>query len=148
MSKSIDIIMNANLCLNFGFGILIRAKTEIEYRNSIVSVHNGVELLMKICLMGKNRALIYQKIDYTYFLIDRTDTLKKVSFRSNTITFDECRIRLSNFSTLPEQYSVHLKKLNEIRNDCVHFEYHINYRKVKILLIAHIFEYITEVLHF
>jgi hypothetical protein len=142
-SKLIDIGKNAKLCLEFGFGSLIRAKTEIEYRNSIVSVHNGVELLMKIYLMGKNRALIYQKMDYTCLLIDRADTLKEITLPKNTVNFDECQIRLSHFSTLPDQFAVHLKKLDDLRNRCVHFQYYSNHAKVRIILIAHIFDYIT-----
>jgi|GEM_PF-6312523 len=142
MSKFIDIAKNAKFCLDFGFGSLVQAKTEIQYRNSIISVHNGVELLMKIYLMQKDRSLIYQKMDYTVILIDRTDTLKKIT-RPNTVNFGECMLRLSHFSALPGQYGVHLRKLNDLRNAYVHFQYYTNHKKVKILLIVHIFEYVA-----
>jgi hypothetical protein len=38
--KKIDLRKNIKLCLNFGFGTLITAKNEEDYRNAVISIHN------------------------------------------------------------------------------------------------------------
>ena len=124
----IDLPKNIQLCFNFGFGTLITAKKVMDYRNSIISIHNGVELLMKYYLQKINRLLILPKIDHL-ILISESEYLRKEKYIqkvdfSKTITYEDCIVRLEFFSALPETFLVYLKKLNYYRNRCVHYEFH------------------------
>ncbi|KKN55795.1 hypothetical protein LCGC14_0578650 [marine sediment metagenome] len=52
--KKIDLEKNIQLCFNSGFGTLITASNDVDFRNSIINVHNGLELLMKYYLKEFN----------------------------------------------------------------------------------------------
>src|SRR5665647_1925669 len=99
-----DINKNIELCLNFGYGTLKSAKTDSEYRNAIISIHNGLELLMKLYLQNKNKYLIYNKIDHYALMSERTDLIKTIDLKksANTIKFSECIKILSYFEVIPE----------------------------------------------
>ena len=146
----IDLPKNIQLCLNFGFGTLITAKNVMDYRNSIISIHNGVELLMKYYLQRKNRLLILPKVDHLAVIQESVDLRKdikieKVDF-SKTISYEDCIVRLEFFSALPETSKVHLKKLNYYRNRCVHYEFHFEQKEIRRLLISHTYQFISDLL--
>ena len=146
----IELPKNIQLCLNFGFGTLITAKNVMDYRNSIISIHNGVELLMKHYLQKKNRLLILPKVDHLALIKESEDVRKdikveKVDF-SKTITYEDCIVRLEFFSALPETSKVHLKKLNYYRNRCVHYEFRFDRKEIRRLLISHIYQFIHDLI--
>jgi hypothetical protein len=138
----VNLEKNIKLCLDFGYGTLKVAKNDIEYRNAIVSVHNGVELLMKLYLKSKDENLIYSKIDQFVLMYKRTDLIKEVppkKERLKTIIFSDCIDFLSYFQTIPEP---ELQKLNSIRNNCVHYEYTVYKHEIKKILIGYIYPFI------
>ncbi len=146
----IDLPKNIQLCLNFGFGTLITAKNIMDYRNSIISIHNGVELLMKHYLQKKNRLLILPKVDHLVLIQESEDLRKDIKIErvdfSKTITYEDCIVRLEFFSALPETSKVHLKKLNYHRNRCVHYEFSFDPKEIKRLLISHIYQFINDLI--
>ncbi|MBN1807403.1 MAG: hypothetical protein JW837_19305 [Sedimentisphaerales bacterium] len=146
----IDLPKNIQFCLNFGFSTLITVKNVMDYRNSIISIHNGVELLMKLYLQRQNRLLILPKVDHLALIKESTNVrkdinLEKVNF-SKTITYDDCIIRLGFFSVLPETSKVHLQKLNYYRNHCVHYEFYFDRKEIRRLLISHIYQFIRDLI--
>ena len=143
----IDLQKNIQLCLNFGFGTLITAKNEMDYRNAVISIHNGTELLMKYYLHKKDKLLIFHKINHHFLLKERDDLIKNVKSkkaRSNTIPFSECLIILEYFSELPDRNRVYLNRLNDFRNNMVHYEYYYSQNKIWKLLISHIYQFIND----
>lgn len=143
--RKIRLEKNLQLALKSGFGTLITADNDEDYRNAIISIHNGVELLMKYYLREKDKKLIFKNIDYKCILYERGDLIKEVKCKTgtlNTITFEDCINILQYFSKLPEAYNEYLKKLNNQRNDCIHFEYWYVEKELRKLLISNIYEFI------
>ena len=147
--RKINLRENVQLCLNSGFGTLITANTDENYRNAIISIHNGLELLMKYYLRKKDKLLIFQKINYHFLLSERTDLIKNVDskkVKANTISYNECIKILEHFSRLPNNYIAYLNQLNDQRNYCVHYQYSYNQKKLRKLLISHIYQFICELI--
>ena len=147
--RKINLRENVQLCLNLGFGTLITANNDENYRNAIISIHNGLELLMKYYLRKKDRLLILQKINYHFLLSERTDLIKNVNSgkaKANTISYNDCIKILEHFSHLPNDYTAYLKQLNDQRNDCVHYQYSYNQKELRKLLIFHIYQFICELI--
>jgi len=147
LKKIIKLEKNFKFCLNSGFGTLITAETDEDYRNAIISIHNGVELLMKYYLREKNKILIIQNIDYQCLIYGRGDLVKPLEPKiGKTISFDECINILKYFSKLPETYSEPLRKLNNLRNACVHYEFWYVEEELRKLLISNIYEFIFKLI--
>ena len=145
----INLQKNVRLNLNFGFGTLITAKNDENYRNATISIHNGLELLMKYYLKTKDKFLILQKINHHNLLNDRDDLIREVEpkkFTNYTISYNDCIDRLEYFSQHPSNYIVYLKQLNEKRNECVHYEYSYNVKELRKLLISHIYQFICDLI--
>ncbi len=140
----ITLIKNIGLCLNFGFGTLIKAEDEMEFRNSVVAVHNGCELLMKYYLREKDHALIYAKPDYRTFIQKRKDLVKSIKSPSKTIEFSGCIDRIKYFTRTIERHEGILQDLNHERNVRVHYEYTCNNNDIRRLLVGGIYEFILE----
>ena len=110
--QHINLQTNIGLCLNFGYKTLISAKDEMDYRNALINVHNGVELLMKFYLKSKNELIIFEKIDHELLLYNNKDLLEKSKKKEyHTITW-VCIKLLKYFSKFPVQYSGELEELN------------------------------------
>ncbi|CAG0939394.1 hypothetical protein BROC_00615 [Candidatus Brocadiaceae bacterium] len=154
MSKrEINLQKNIQLCFNFGYRTLITANSRPNrdeiYRNAIISIHNGIELLMKYYLIKKEKLLIYNKINYQLLICQRTDLIQPVNpndVHNHTITYDGCTKILGHFSKLYKIYNKELTQLNEQRNDCVHYEYSYNEGKLRKLLIYHIYQFICDLI--
>lgn len=147
--KKINLENNIQLCFNSGFGALIRAHDDKDYRNAVISIHNGVELLMKYYLREKDKLLIFQDVEFQCLIYKRKDTIKPVKLKNGkakTITFDECIDILKYFAKLPEAYSEYLKKLNNQRNYCVHYQYWYIENELRKLLISNIYEFICKLI--
>ena len=147
--RKINLQENVQLCLNSGFGTLTTANNDENYRNAIISIHNGLELLMKYYLRKKDKLLIFQKINHHFLLSERTDLIKNVDSnkaKANTISYMECIKILEHFSHLPNDYIKYLNQLNDQRNYCVHYQYSYDQRKLRKLLIAHIYQFICELI--
>ncbi len=140
----IDINKNIMLCLDFGYGILKSTKSDIEFRNAIVSIHNGLELLMKLYLQSKDKCLVYDNIDHYLLMYGRDDLIKKIDLKKlklNTIKFSDCIKILSHFEEIPE---THVMKLNQIRNECIHYGGVIYKSEIKMILIVYIYPFIKK----
>jgi len=148
MLKRINLEKNIQLCFNTGFDSLITANTDESYRNAIISIHNGLELLMKHYLRKKNELLIYRKITYKKIIENRTDLKKKVNLdkRDFTLSFLECINILEYFSELPEKNKKYLTQLGIKRNACMHYEYSYNEKELRKLLISHIYQFICDLI--
>ena len=145
--KTINLEKNIQLCFNSGFGTLITAKNDEDYRNAVISIHNGLELLMKSYLRSKEECLIYRKITYEKILNKRNDLRKKLKLNQpKTISYPKCIEILKYFSELPEKNSIYLKQLAYIRDSCVHFEYSYDERELRKLLISHIYQFICDLI--
>jgi len=145
--KRINLEKNIQLCFNSGFGTLITARNDEDYRNAIVSIHNGLELLMKYYLRRKDELLIYHKITYKKILNKRNDLKKNVKLKdSKTISYLECIRILEYFSELPEKNSKYLNQLRYKRDGCVHFEYLYDKKELRKLLIYHIYQFICDLI--
>ena len=146
----VDLPRNIQLCLNFGFGTLITAKNVMDYRNAIISIHNGVELLMKHYLQRKNRLFLLPKVDHLALITESEDLRKDIKVKetdfSRTISYEDCIVRLEFFSHLPETSKVHLTKLNHYRNSCVHYEFRLDRKEIRRLLISHIYQFINDLI--
>ena len=146
-SVKINLEKNIQLCFDSGFDTLIAAGNDGNYRNAIVSIHNGLELLMKYYLINKEKLLIFKKIDHHFLLYERKDLMKKTnSMKTNTISFIECMERLEFFSEIPKNYLKYLTHLNDQRNDCVHYKYSYNEKEIRKLLISHIYQCICDLI--
>lgn len=154
MSKrKINLQKNIQLCLNFGFRTLITANSnqnrDVNYRNAIISIHNGLELLMKYYLIKKEKLLIFNKINYQFLLSERNDLIQKVNpndVNCHTISYDGCIKILGYFSNLTIKYNNELTQLNKQRNDCVHYEYSYNEEELRKLLIYYIYQFICDLI--
>ncbi len=145
--KKINLEKNIQLCFKNGFGTLVTAKNDEDYRNAVISIHNGLELLMKSYLRSKDEYLIYPKITYEKILNKRNDLRKKIKLnRPKTISYLKCIEILKYFSELPEKNSIYLKKLAYIRDRCVHFEYSYDERELRKLLISHIYQFTCDLI--
>ena len=146
----INLQQNIQFCFNSGFGTLITENNDEKCRNSIIFIHNGVELLMKYYLKKQNKLLIFYKNITPHFLLNERDDLKKAidlkKAKANTITYNECRDILEFFSHLPNRDSVYLRKLNNQRNDCVHYQYSYIEKELRRLLISHIYQFICDLI--
>ena len=146
MNEHIDLKENSILCLNFGYTTLISAKNEIDYRNAIINIYNGIELLIKHYLKLKNEYIIYNELDFKRLIHGRTDLIKQANCSSNTINFSKCIDVLKYFTKLPEEYQNELDKLGKIRNERIHSGYFSNRKKTKKLLITYIYPFINKLL--
>ena len=145
--KKINLEKNIQLCFNSGFGTLITAKNDEDFRNATVSIQAGLELLIKYYLRRKDKLLIYKNITFKKLLIKRNDLRKKVKLKgSDTITYSKCREILEYFSELPKKNSKYLNDLGNQRNACVHFEYFYDEIKLRKLLISHIYQFICDLI--
>jgi len=145
----IDLKKNIQLCFNSGFGILITANNDENYRNAIISIHNGLELLMKYYLEQKEKLLIFKNINYHLLIYERNDLIQDVNLKKvkvNTISFNECIDILTYFSKLPNNYTKYLTQLNNQRNDCVHYQFSYNEIKLRKLLIFNIYQFICDLI--
>ena len=141
--QQINLQTNIGLCLNFGYKTLISAKDEMDYRNALINVHNGVELLMKFYLKSKNELIIFEKIDPELLLYNNKDLLEKFKKKEyHTITWVACIKLLKYFSKFPDQYSDELEELNGSSNRRKHFEYYSSHSKTWKILIAYIYPFI------
>ena len=141
--KNINLEKNIQLCFKSGFGTLITASTDGDFRNAIISIHDGLELLMKYYLKRKDECLIYEKITYKTILHKRNDLIKIEKLKhSKTISYMKCISILEYFSELPKKNSKYLNQLHYKRNSCVHFEYSYDEKEFRKLLISHIYEFI------
>ena len=147
-STLINLETNISLCLTSGYKTLIWAKDEVDYRNAICNIHNGVELLMKYYLKEKNQFIIYDKIDHELLLYGNKDLIKVIKkvYPPNTIKWFNCIDLLGYFSKLPGQYLGELKKLNGLSNSRKHFEYYSTNKDSKKLLIAYVYPFIKGLL--
>ncbi len=146
-SKKVCLQKNIQLCLNFGFGTLITAKNDMDYRNAIISIHNGTELLMKYYLQSKDKRLIFRKINRQVLLHGRDDLIKKLdsnNLKPDTISYNECMSFLEFFSELPNKNKRYLSQLGWLRNNCVHHEYSYDIKETRKLLISYIYRYIND----
>jgi len=145
--KEINLEKNIQLCFNTGFGTLVTAETDEDYRNSIIFIHNGLELLMKYYLRRKDKWLIYPKITSNMLLNKRNDLRKSVRLEhSKTISFAKCRRILEHFSELTEKNANYLTQLDYKRNSCVHFEFSYDERELRKLLFVHIYQFIYDLI--
>jgi len=145
--RKINLDKNIQFCFKIGFSTLITAKEDEEYREAIISIHNGLELLMKYYLRKKDKLLIYRKITYKSILNKRNDLIKELDYKNDhTISYTDCIIRLEYFSKLPEKNKNYLTQLDHIRNGCVHFEYSYDEKELRKLLISHIYQFICDVI--
>ena len=145
--KKINLEKNIQLCFNSGFGILITAENDEDFRNATVSIQTGLELLIKYYLIRKDELLIFKNITYKTILIKRNDLIKNVKLKStNTINYSKCKEILEYFSDLPKKNSKYLNDLGNQRNKCVHFEYSYDEKKLRKLLISHIYQFICDLI--
>ena len=150
--KEVNLKANIKLCFESGFGALITINDEDDdsrgkYRVAIVSIHDGIELLMKYYLEKKDKLLIFENIDENVLLQNRDDLIQKINKKPiKTISFSKCRILLSYFSSLESKNSKYLKELNNCRNSCVHHEFWYYENKIRKLLFSHIYQFICELI--
>lgn len=138
----IDLVRNIQLCLNSGFGSLLRGRSEMDLRNAVIGLHNGCELLMKYYLRKKDELLIYQKLDYKQLLMSRSDLVKKPpKVPIHTIEYSECIARLEFFSKTD---TAGLEKLEHERNIRVHYEYDCNPDELKQFLVSRVYAFISS----
>jgi hypothetical protein len=120
------------------------------FRNkSIISIHNGLELLMKYYLKQKEKLLIYKNINHHFLIYERNDLIQNVNLKkgkANTISYNECIDILKYFSKLPTNYTIYLNQLNNQRNDCVHYQFSYNEIKLRKLLIFNIYQFICDLI--
>jgi hypothetical protein len=139
---SVELLKNIQLCFNSGFGSLLRGRHEMDFRNAVIGIHNGCELLMKHYLRKKDKLLIYQKLDYKRVLMGRSDLAKKPQDISNhTIEYSECVSRLEYFTKTDFGC---LERLNHERNIRVHYEYEYNPGELKQFLVSRVYAFISS----
>ena len=150
--KEVNLKVNIKLCFESGFGALIAINDEDDdsrgkYRVAIVSIHAGIELLMKYYLEKKDKLLIIENIDENVLLQNRDDLIQNINKKPiKTISFTKCRALLSYFSSLEGKNSKYLKELNNCRNSCVHHEFWYYENKIRKLLFSHIYQFICDLI--
>ena len=144
---AVDLVKNIRLCLNSGFGPLLMGRHETDFRNAVVGIHNGCELLMKYYLRKKDKLLIFQKLDYKRVLtgrsdlMGRADVVKKLSDVSDhTIEYSDCVTRLEFFTKT--DFSS-LEELNRVRNSWVHYEYDYSPDELKRFLVSRVYAVVS-----
>lgn len=108
----------------------------MNLKQAVLSIHHGVEILMKYILFKKSEFLIISKFDSNYMhAYAEKEKHQKISIFAtsradnvHTITFEEALVRLEYFSTvkIPGSFRDKLMKLNKIRNSLTHAEININ----------------------
>ena len=141
--------------LNKGFfDYLMFSKTKTEkkrleeedyfvLKQAILSVHHGVEILLKCILNKTSEFLIIEEIDKTYKAAYREKIEKNYSSifetskasKIHTITFEEALSRVECFcpELLPEELKNKLRSLNTIRNALSHAEVSIDDNNIEII---------------
>lgn len=104
-------------------------------KQAVLSLHHGIEILMKYILSKKSEFLIISKIDKNYMQAyhDKEKFNKATVFETehadtiNTISFEEALLRLKYFQNeeISKDLQSRLNKLNKIRNALTHAEINI-----------------------
>lgn len=131
------------------FSQIVKEKRDIEeedyliLKQAILSVHHGVEILLK-CILNKTsefliieeidksyKAAYKEKIENNYSSIFETSRASKIS----TITFEEALSRVECFSPnlLPEDLKSKLRSLNTVRNALSHAEVSIDDNDIEVI---------------
>lgn len=129
------------------------SKNRFLLRDSVMSLHHGIELLMKEVLVRKSEFLIFEKLD------DAAAKQKSANAQGigifslenppRTVTYEEAINRVEAFIK-PEQLTIDLRKklsqLNLLRNQLEHYAIDINESDI-VQLISGIREPLIELLN-
>ncbi len=144
----VELRENIKICLNTGYGMLISSKSNSDYRNSVVLIHNGLELMMKLYLLTQNRFLVYEHLDHFLILSEtegvkenKKDAIKKKA-KMNTISFSKCIDLMDCFLEIS---AIDVNNLNNMRNNCVHFEFVIYKSAIRKLLVSKTYPLIKQI---
>ncbi len=121
-----------------------RGNSRFDLKDSIVSIHHSVELLMKQILIEENELLIFDNLTkyHNQYKNAKEQNIDVFSLQKPpyTISFDEAVSRVKSFKSprkLDEQLVDKLKELNQLRNRIEHYEIEMD-KDIVETLIAYI----------
>lgn len=145
----LSLIENAKESLRHGVDHFIEAKDDIEsYKQAIINIHLGIELLLKEKLRRYNEWYLIDKYEFIhirqlYEKYRRKKTVKRDPIKK-TVQFTELLTRMAEFSSVVKNYKQYLVQLNDKRNQMVHYEIDIDTSEIDILIGKHILPFIDE----
>ncbi len=119
-------------------------------KDSIISIHHSIELLMKQILIEENELLIFDNLTkyHDQFKKAKSQNIDIFSLQKPpfTISYDEAVARVKSFKSpriLNEQLVEKLKELNQLRNRIEHYEIEMD-KEIVETLIAYIIKPIID----
>ena len=144
----LDLLNNARDSLRHGYKHFLRAASVSDYKQAVLNIHLGIELLLKERLRQINPLYVFAgEFDFERLLAlaeSRTLLRKKPKSPSlNTVGFGVALERLEFFSEVVLRFRSELKALAEQRNALVHFEAYLEQNELDILLGKRAFAFVV-----